>query len=70
MDRAWGNWLASLAGRKVGYPRFKKKGRSRDSFRLHHDVKRPTIRLDGYRRLQVPRLGSLRLHNSAKRLGV
>lgn len=32
------NWLASLsgqrAGRRVGYPRFKKKGRSRDSVRL------------------------------------
>lgn len=54
VDRAWGNWLASLAGRragrKVGDPRFKKKGRSRDSFRLHHDVKKPAIRLAGYRR--------------------
>ncbi|MCX5355613.1 RNA-guided endonuclease TnpB family protein [Streptomyces mirabilis] len=71
-DRAWANWLASVAGhragRKIGYPRFKKKGRSRDSFRIHHDVKKPTIRLDGYRRLLVPRLGSVRLHNSAKRL--
>jgi len=43
-DTAWKNWLASLsgdrAGRRIGYPRFKKKGRSRDSVRLHHDVKR------------------------------
>lgn len=72
VDRAWKNWLDSLAGkragRRVGAPRFKKKGRSRDSFRLHHDVKRPTIRPDGYRRLIMPRIGSVRLHESAKRL--
>ncbi|MFJ2745388.1 RNA-guided endonuclease TnpB family protein [Streptomyces sp. NPDC087440] len=71
-DRAWTNWLSSLsgkrAGRRVGYPRFKKKGRSRDSFRLHHTVTKPTIRLDGYRRLHLPRLGSVRLHDSGKRL--
>jgi transposase len=71
-DTAWANWLASLSGRrtgrKIGYPRFKKKGRSRDSVRLHHDARRPTIRLDGYRRLMVPRIGSIRLHDSGKRL--
>jgi putative transposase len=71
-DTAWGNWLASLSGRrtgrKIGYPRFKKKGRSRESVRLHNDVRRPTIRLDGYRRLMVPRIGSVRLHDSGKRL--
>ncbi|MFJ8444370.1 RNA-guided endonuclease InsQ/TnpB family protein [Kitasatospora griseola] len=71
-DRAWGNWLDSLTGRRaggpVGYPRFKRKGRARDSFRLHHDVKKPTIRLDGYRRLLMPRLGSIRIHDSGKRL--
>ncbi|WSD71711.1 transposase [Streptomyces sp. NBC_01591] len=71
-DRAWGNWLDSLrgkrAGRRVGYPRFKKKGRSRDSFRLHHDVKRPSIRLAGYRRLRLPTVGEVRIHDSGKRL--
>lgn len=71
-DRAWQNWLDSLmskrAGRRVGYPKFKRKGRCRDSFRIHHDVKKPTIRPDGYRRLQVPRLGSIRIHDSTKRL--
>lgn len=69
-DRAWQNWLDSLtgkrAGRRVGFPRFKRKGRCRDSFRIHHDVKKPTIRPDGYRRLLVPRLGSIRIHDSAK----
>ncbi|MEU9983729.1 RNA-guided endonuclease TnpB family protein [Streptomyces sp. NPDC050856] len=72
-DRAWQNWLDSLrgarAGRKVGYPRFKKKGRSRDSFRLHHDVKKPGIRLATYRRLRLPKIGEVRLHESGKRLG-
>lgn len=71
-DRAWQNWLESLrgvrAGRRVGYPRFKKKGRTRESFRLHHDVKRPAIRLVGYRRLRLPTAGEVRLHESAKRL--
>lgn len=71
-DTAWRNFLDSRsgkrAGRAVGYPRFKKKGRARDSFTLYHDVKKPTIRPDGYRRLQIPRVGSVRLHESAKRL--
>lgn len=71
-DTAWKNWLDSLrgarAGRKVGYPRFKKKGRSRDSFRLHHDVNKPGIRLATYRRLRLPKIGEVRLHDSGKRL--
>lgn len=71
-DAAWKNWLTSLqgqrAGRRVGYPRFKKKGRARDSFRLHHDVKKPSIRLIGYRRLRLPTIGEVRLHDSGKRL--
>jgi putative transposase len=71
-DRAWKNWLDSLsgkrAGRRVGYPRFKKKGRSRDSFRLHHDVKRPGIRMVGYRRLRLPTIGEVRLHGSGREL--
>lgn len=71
-DQAWTNWLASLggsrAGRPVGYPRFKSKHRSRASFRLHHDVHRPTIRPDGYRRLILPRIGSVRLHSHVRQL--
>lgn len=71
-DVAWKNWLDSLggrrAGRKIGYPRFKKKGRAKDSFRLHHDVKKPSIRLFGYRRLRLPKIGEVRIHDSGKRL--
>jgi putative transposase len=71
-DAAWKNFVDSRtgkrAGRAVGYPRFKAKGRSTDSFTLFHDAKNPTIRPDGYRRLLVPRIGSVRLHESNKRL--
>lgn len=74
-DRAWKNWLDSYtgkrAGRRVGYPRFKKKFRSRDSFRLHHDAKKPkpALRLEGYRRLRLGgALKTIRLHGSAKTL--
>lgn len=71
-DTAWKNWLDSIsgkrAGRRVGYPRFKKKGRSRDSFRIHHDVTKPGIRLATCRRLRIPKLGEVRLHDSGKRL--
>ncbi|MEV0454957.1 RNA-guided endonuclease InsQ/TnpB family protein [Catellatospora methionotrophica] len=69
---AWKSWLESLAGRRAGprsgYPRFKKKGHAADSFTLFHDVKRPIIRLDGYRRLVMPGLGGIRIHDSGKRL--
>ncbi|MFF0628629.1 helix-turn-helix domain-containing protein [Streptomyces sp. NPDC004296] len=71
-DRAWKNWLESFtgkrAGRRVGYPRFKKRGRARDSFRLHHDVKKPGIRLTTHRRLRLASFGEVRLHDSGKRL--
>jgi transposase len=68
---AWKYWQDSLAGRRAGqrqgYPRFKKKGHT-ESFSLFHDVKRPIIRLEGYRRLVMPGLGSIRIHDSGKRL--
>lgn len=66
------NWMASRtgarAGRAMGRPRFKKKGRSTDSFTLFHDVHNPSIRPDSYRRLTVPRIGSIRLFESCKPL--
>lgn len=71
-DAAWKNWLDSLhgkrAGRRMGYPRFKKKGRCRDSFRIHHNAKAPSIRLTTYRRLNIPKFGEIRIHGSGKRL--
>ncbi|GCD96963.1 RNA-guided endonuclease InsQ/TnpB family protein [Embleya hyalina] len=68
-DTAWDNWVKSVAGKRagprVGMPRFKRKGRARDSFRLYGIG----LRLDGYRRISLPRIGSVRLHDSARRLG-
>lgn len=90
-DRAFKNFTDSYtgkrAGRAVGYPRFKKKGRARDSFSIFHDVKKPSIRAESsacnwpqykgkkgrvatgrYRGLVVPSLGTVRTHDSTKRL--
>lgn len=72
-DAAWKNWLDSLSGKRagarVGYPSFKKKKRTaRRTFTLFHDCKKPGIRLAGYRRLRLPSIGEVRLHDSAKRM--
>ncbi len=71
-DRAWKNWLDSFKGtrerRRVGYPRFKKRGRARDAFHLHHMVTKPTIRFSTRRRLRLPTFGEVRLHDSARTL--
>lgn len=72
-DTAWSNWLNSVtgkrAGKRIGAPKFKSKHKSRSSFRIYHNVTKPSIRPDsGYRRIIVPRFGSLRVHESTKRL--
>jgi putative transposase len=71
-DAAWKNWLDSFkgarAGRRVGYPRFKKKGVATDSFTVNHDRKNPGIRLSTTRRLRIPTFGEIRIHDHAKRL--
>lgn len=71
-DAAWKNWLDSLAGKRagrpVGHPRFKKKGVAADAFTLYHDTKNPSIRLTGYRTLSLPTIGTVRLHDTTKRL--
>ncbi|MFK0074621.1 RNA-guided endonuclease InsQ/TnpB family protein [Arthrobacter woluwensis] len=71
-DAAWKNWIDSFkgtrAGRRVGYPRFKKKGVATDSFTVNHDRKKPGIRLATTRRLRIPTLGEIRIHDRAGRL--
>lgn len=71
-DAAFKNWIESLAGKRrgarMGYPRFKKKGRSRDSFTLYHDVKKPGIRVDDARHLRLPTIGVIRLQSNLRRL--
>ena len=44
------------------------RGRGCDSFTLYHDVKRPTIRLVDARHVLLPRIGTVRLHSSLRRL--
>lgn len=72
-DAAWTNWVDSYRGvrkgRRVGYPRFKKRGVAKDAFRLYHSVESPTIRFATYRRLRLPKFGEVRLHDSARTLG-
>ena len=65
-DKAFDNWFASLSGRRkgrpVGFPRFKKRG-SKDSFTL-----RGVVKVVDYRHVQLPRIGKIRIHDTAKRL--
>lgn len=83
-DTAFKNWMSSAAGtrkgRRIGYPRFKKKGRSRDSFTIPSpEVMGPkgtphlrgsgrTGVIDDYRHLRLAFLGTIRTHESTKRL--
>ncbi|MYT18919.1 hypothetical protein GTW69_01205 [Streptomyces sp. SID7760] len=66
--------LAGLVARCAGgaegrLTAVQEEGPARVSFRLHHHVKRPGIRLKTYRRLRLPTIGEVRLHDSGKRLG-
>lgn len=71
-DTAWRTWLDSVtgkrAGARIGYPRFKKRGRCTDGFALFHDVKRPSIRVEDARHLRLPTIGTIRLLSAARRL--
>jgi putative transposase len=60
-------------GRRVGFPRQKRKGRCRDSFRLRNRLGRsrtPVIRVgDGHpRSVTLPRIGTIRVHDDTRRL--
>ena len=65
---AYWDWVASRkGGRKgprLGFPKFKKKGRGTQSFRISTG----TIRLTDRRHIQLPRLGVVRLAENARRL--
>lgn len=59
LDLAFKNfWKGRKTGRKVGFPKFKKRG-ARDSFRLTE-----TMRIRGKRKIQLPRLGKIRTKES------
>ena len=62
------NWVASRNGSrkgpKLGFPKFHKKGRGSQSYR----VGTGTIRLSNRRHVQLPRLGNVRITENARRL--
>lgn len=64
----------SRAGRRVGFPRFKKKGKAAESFRLRNkDPKRgkPCIRLGDnglVRSVTLPGIGAVKVHDDTRRL--
>jgi len=62
VDRAFRSfWRARKEGRRVGFPRFKARGKCRESFRL-----RGSIRVERHR-VKLPILGWLRIRGSASR---
>jgi putative transposase len=67
LDRALRDFIASgngqRQGRRLGFPRFKKRGRCRDSFRLSTGA----IRCAGTT-VTLPRLGTVRTHESTRKL--
>ncbi|MCG7308302.1 transposase [Brachybacterium sp. ACRRE] len=83
-DAAVKNWFASLTGarkgRKVGAPRFRKKASSRDSFTIpspeamgprasyHRTLDERNGPISDYRHLRLAGLGTLRTHDTTKRL--
>lgn len=85
-DKAMKNWFSSLTGQRkghrVGPPRFKKKGRSRDSFAIPksnakdrmgargvtYGIGRAKTTITDYRHVYVPTLSAIRTHDSTKRL--
>jgi putative transposase len=77
LSRALGAYAQARAGtrkgRKVGFPRRKRKGRCRDSFRLRNRKdKRGGFRIrvgDGHpRSVTLPRIGRIRVHDDTRRL--
>jgi putative transposase len=68
VDAYW-NWQASRAGtrrgRRVGFPRFAKKGRDRDRVTFTTGA----IRIEpGRRHVTLPRIGTVRVHENTRRL--
>ena len=65
---AYWDWVASRTGTrkgpKLGFPKFKKKGRGAQTFRISTGI----IKLTDRRHVQLPRLGVVRLAENARRL--
>ena len=69
LARALKNWSDSRAGRRrgrpVGFPRFKKKGRTRDACRF---TTGPIKALPDRKHIQLPRIGVVKTHESTRKL--
>jgi putative transposase len=67
LDRALRNFIASRdgarQGRRLGFPRFKKRGRCKDSFRFSTGPMRCAGAM-----VTLPRLGTIRTHESTRKL--
>jgi putative transposase len=67
LDRALRDFIKSKkgerTGRRLGFPRFKKRGKCRDSFRFGTGV----MRCEG-KTVTLPRLGTIRTHESTRKL--
>lgn len=66
---AWKRFFDSrsgkLGGRRVGRPRFKRKGRAREAFQVHGG----TLRVVGAKHIKVPVVGAIHTHESTRKLG-
>jgi putative transposase len=71
---AWSDWRSGgRKGRRVGFPRFRKKTRDRPSFRLrnrHPSNGKPAIRVGEAhpRSVRLPGIGTVRVHDDTRRL--
>jgi putative transposase len=68
----WSAKRAASAGRPIGFPRYKRKGRCRDSFRLRNKRQHAgyLVRVgEGHpRSVTLPKIGRVRVHDDTRRL--
>jgi hypothetical protein len=68
----WSAKRAANAGRPIGFPRYKRKGRSRDTFRIRNKRQQAgyLIRVgEGHpRSVTLPKIGRVRVHDDTRRL--
>ena len=70
LDTAFKNFIVGMKSkRQVGFPKFKKKGRSKDSFRLYGTIKVfDKNHVKHPKRIQLPKLGKLKIKENPVKL--
>jgi putative transposase len=63
--KAWDSKRGERAGPRVGFPRFKRRGRARESFRYTTG----SFGVSGRTRVKLPRIGHVRTHEPTTKLG-